>query len=388
MNRHLFITVLTQASVGGLFLNLAPVTSDLVRELGATYADVGMATTTFILGQVLVSLPAGYLSDRFSVKRIYLTSNALVLLVAVLLAAAQSMGQILWLRFFLGLAMGTQFVVGSSYLAHWSPPERTTLYQGFYGSGFTFGIALSFFLAAPQVSLLGWRGVFLIPGALCLISTICIWALGRDPEERPAVQSITLRSLRQLPMADLGWLGVSMATAWVTFIVLGAWLTEYLMVKRQGLFWLSSVLTGITVAGSGIGRLLGGVAARPGREGRAVLWFYGLAIVMAAGLLLPTPVPVILTLAFLVGTLSSMGFAPTIRLSIQVSGPGLQGTAVGFILALGMFLGAALPTLFGWVVEMTGSFALAFGVVLALPLAGFLAMLRFQSRSARTANGP
>ncbi len=189
-------------------------------------------------------------------------------------------------------------------------------------------------------------------------------------------------------MADLGWLGLSMATAWVTFIVLGAWLTEYLMVKRQGLFWLSSVLTGITVAGSGIGRLLGGVAARPGRERRAILWFYGLAIVMAAGLLLPTPVPVILTLAFLVGTLSSMGFAPTIRLSIQASGPGLQGTAVGFILALGMFLGAALPTLFGWVVEMTGSFALAFGVVLALPLAGFLAMLRFQSRSARAANGP
>ena len=53
-----------------------------------------------------------------------------------------------------------------------------------------------------------------------------------------------------------------------------------------------------------------------------------------------------------------------------------------------MFLGAALPTLFGWVVERTGSFALAFGVVLALPLAGFLAMLRFQSRSARAANGP
>ncbi|MFQ5694088.1 MAG: MFS transporter, partial [Nitrospinota bacterium] len=158
MNRHLFITVLTQVSVGGLFLNLAPVTSDLVRELGATYATMGMVITLFILGQAVASVPSGYLSDRFGVKRIYLGANAGVVLLVALLAAARSMEQILFLRFFLGMLMGTQFVVGSSYLAFWSPPGRMALFQGIYGGGFNFGITLSFLLAAPQVAWLGWRG--------------------------------------------------------------------------------------------------------------------------------------------------------------------------------------------------------------------------------------
>ncbi|MFQ5914559.1 MAG: nitrate/nitrite transporter [Nitrospinota bacterium] len=381
MNRHLFITVLNQAAVGGLFLNLAPVTSDLVRELGVSYADVGLVTTTFILGQVAASLPAGYLSDRFGVKRIYLAANGGVIVVAALLAAAQSLEQILFLRFFLGLLMGTQFVVGSSYLGFWSPPERTSLYQGIYGSGFNFGITLSFLLAAPQVSLLGWRGVYLVPGVATLVSTGILWTMGREPSKKPAGQPTSFRLLRTLPLSALSLLGVGMGAAWGTFIVLGAWLTEYLMVARESAFWLSAVLTGINVAGSGLGRILGGVAARPGREGRAVVWFYVLVTVTAAGLMAPSPLFMILALAFGVVTISSMGFAPILRLSIQVSGPGLQGTAVGYVLALGMLIGSVLPTLFGWLVEVSGSFAVGFSVVLASPLAGLAAMLRFQLRS-------
>ena len=382
MNRHLLIPVLTQTAVGGLFINLAPVTPHLIRELGATYGDVGMVTTLFILGQVLAGLLAGYFSDRFGVKRIYVAANICTVLLAVLLAGAQTIQQILFLRFFLGFAMGTQFVVGSSYLAFWSPPEKTALYQGIYGGGFNFGIALSFFLAAPQVSWLGWRGVYLVPGVACFLSTLYLCVAGREPAEKPSGQALSPRDFRRLPIQPLVLLGVGMTAAWATFIVLGAWLTEYLMVAQRSAFWLSSVLTGINVAGSGIGRILGGAVARPGRETRAVLWFYFIVIAAAAALLFSSSVIVILTLAALVAMVSSMGFAPLMRLAIQVGGPRLQGTAVGLVLALGMLIGSVLPTLFGWVVGVTGSFTMGFLVVLAAPLTGFLAMLRFQSRCA------
>jgi nitrate/nitrite transporter NarK len=160
------------------------------------------------------------------------------------------------------------------------------------------------------------------------------------------------------------------------------------MVAQRSAFWLSSVLTGINVAGSGLGRILGGATARPGRETRAVLRFYVLVIAAAAALLFSSSVVVILTLAALVAMVSSMGFAPLMRLAIQVGGPRLQGTAVGFVLALGMLIGSVLPTLFGWVVGLTGSFTMGFLVVLAAPLTGFLAMLRFQSRCASGMQGP
>ena len=84
--------------------------------------------------------------------------------------------------------------------------------------------------------------------------------------------------------------------------------------------------------------------------------------------------------SFKIAMVSSMGFAPSMRLAIQVGGPRLQGTAVGFVLALGMLIGSFLPTLFGWVVGLTGSFTMGFLVVLAAPVIGFLAMLRFQYR--------
>lgn len=382
MNRHLLISVFCQIAVGGLFLNLAPVTSNIVREFGVSYADVGLLTTSFIVGQALISMPAGYLSDRFGVKRIYLTANLCVVFVVLLLALSTSMVQITILRFFLGVVMGTQFIVGSSYLAYWSPPERTTLYQGLYGSGFNIGITLSFLLAGPQVELLGWRGVFLVPGALTALAALVLGFCVIEPRDKPVGPSVTLGRLLELPVLKLTLLGVCMSTAWATFVVVGAWLTEYLMVERQGIFWLSAVLAGINMAGSGIGRAMGGVAARPGNEGRALVWFYGAVLLAAAGLLVPAPLPVTLLLAFLVVTLSSMGFAPTIRLAVQDSRPGLQGTAVGYVLALGMILGSPQPSIFGWLVGVSGSFIVGFLLILASPLAGILAIIGFRWKKA------
>ena len=63
VNRHLLISVFCQIAVGGLFLNLAPVTSNIVREFGVSYADVGLLTTSFIVGQALISI-AGRISFR------------------------------------------------------------------------------------------------------------------------------------------------------------------------------------------------------------------------------------------------------------------------------------------------------------------------------------
>ena len=377
MNRHFVLTLLSQASVGGLFLNLAPVTSELVQALGATYADMGLVTTLFVLGQVAASVPAGYLSDRFGVKRIYVAANVGVLTVTLLLALAQNMQQIFFLRFFLGLMMGTQFVVGSSYLAFWSPPRRSTLFQGIYGGAFNFGIALAFFLAAPQAALLGWRGVYLVPGIACLISTTALAIFGKEPAKRANIRVISLTQLRSLRVSALSLLGVAMSAAWGTFVVLGTWLTEYLIVEKMGAFWQSAMLTGINVAGGGIGRILGGVVTRPDKESQAILWYYGVAIATIGVLLLPVPFPAILIMAFLAVTLTSMGFAPSIRLSAQVGGSNMQGTAVGFVLALGMLISSSLPALFGWLVQLSGSFTLGLLVLLATPAIGLLAIWRF-----------
>ena len=182
-------------------------------------------------------------------------------------------------------------------------------------------------------------------------------------------------------MSGLTLLGVSMTTAWVTFILLGAWLTEYLRVERQSVLWLSAALTGINVAGSGIGRVVGGMVTKQGRERLAIIWFYGLVTVLAVCMFFPAPLTVILTLAFFVVAVTSMGFAPTVRLTHQIAGSGLQGTAMGYVLTLGMVFGSLFPPLFGWLVEISGSFLMGFLVVVACPLAGFLAMLRFHSRT-------
>jgi hypothetical protein len=240
---------------------------------------------------------------------------------------------------------------------------------------------MAFFLAAPQADLLGWRGVYLVPGIACLISTTALSTFGKEPARHAQIQVLSFRQLRRLPIAALSLLGIAMSAAWGTFVVLGTWLTEYLIVEKTSAFWLSAMLTGINVAGSGIGRILGGVVTRPEREGQAILWYYGVAIAMAGVLLLPLPLPAILTLAFLAVTLTSMGFAPSIRLSVQLGGPNMQGTAVGYVLALGMLISSSLPALFGWLVQLSGSFALGLFVVLATPAVGFLAIWRFLLRS-------
>ena len=57
---------------------------------------------------------------------------------------------------------------------------------------------------------------------------------------------------------------------------------------------------------------------------------------------------------------------------------------MGYVLALGMILGSPQPSIFGWLVGVSGSFTVGFLLILASPLAGILAIIGFRWKKAGT----
>lgn len=59
-----------------------------IRALGASPIELGAANSASGLGTTMVSLPLGYMQDRYSVRKIYLAGVALAVFVPLLYALA------------------------------------------------------------------------------------------------------------------------------------------------------------------------------------------------------------------------------------------------------------------------------------------------------------
>jgi len=61
-----------------------------IRELGASPVELGTVNSASGIGQTLISLPLGYLQDKYSIRKIFLTGVAVLTLVPLLYATATS----------------------------------------------------------------------------------------------------------------------------------------------------------------------------------------------------------------------------------------------------------------------------------------------------------
>ena len=148
----LFLTVMIDAMGIGLIM---PVMPDLIREVqGGGLADAalwgGGLATAFAIAQFLFSPIVGALSDQSGRKPVLLVTQGALVLVYLLLAAAQSLWMLLLGRILAGIASATQSTANAA-MADLSPPEKKTANFGLlgaaFGAGFVFGPMLGGLLA-------------------------------------------------------------------------------------------------------------------------------------------------------------------------------------------------------------------------------------------------
>jgi EmrB/QacA subfamily drug resistance transporter len=134
----------------------------LVKAFHDPISTVQWVITGYTLAQAAVIPLAGWLSDRYGAKQVFLTSIVLFTLGSALCAVAQSSEMLIAFRVLQGLGGGFIFPVALAYIYRLAPPERVGVVTGLMGIPILLAPAIGPVLAGWLVQDASWHWIFLI----------------------------------------------------------------------------------------------------------------------------------------------------------------------------------------------------------------------------------
>src|SRR6185312_2020120 len=164
-----------------------------------THAEQQLTVAILLLGAVAGAAISGWAADRFSRRRVKITSGCVYVIGALGCAFAQTYPQILASRFWLGLAVGCASFVSPMYIAELVPPRIRGGVVSFNQLMITLGILVAYIVdwgLAPLSN--NWRWMFalaVVPGSALAIGMYFMpfsprWLVekGRDHEAREVLE--------------------------------------------------------------------------------------------------------------------------------------------------------------------------------------------------------
>src|SRR6187402_2033589 len=180
------ITWILDGLEASLIANLAPTLGD-PRTLGLRAAQLGLANSAYLLGQVGGAILFGRLTDRFGRKRLFLVTLGLYLGATAATGLASSFGVFALFRLLAGAGIGGEYAAINSAIDELIPArirgQIDLAINGSYWVGVAAGAGLSVLFLNPRFLPIeiGWRLVFGLGALLGLV----ILLVRRDVPESP-----------------------------------------------------------------------------------------------------------------------------------------------------------------------------------------------------------
>jgi MFS transporter, putative metabolite:H+ symporter len=135
---------------------------------------------TFV-GMTIGSLVAGFLGDGFGRRFTYQFNLIVFGLASLAAAAAPSMEWLIVCRFFMGLGLGAEIVVGYSTMTEFVPPASRGRWMSFMAFIVVAGFPATSLVSTLVIPSFGWRPMFVVAGVGALI----VWYLRKKLPESP-----------------------------------------------------------------------------------------------------------------------------------------------------------------------------------------------------------
>jgi len=350
-------------------------------ELGLSETEFGLLVGTPILTGSLSRIFLGIWTDRYGGRLVFTLTMLATSVATLLLAFAQTYGQMLAAALGVGLAGGS-FAVGVAYVSRFYPQSRQGTALGIFGVG-NVGAAVTKF-AAPFVLLAwGWQTVALVwAGVLAAIAVVFYLTTSDDPvliqrRRSGAASKPVMLELSALRDARVWRFAYYYFFVFGAFVALALWLPRYLI----GVYGFDIATAGMIGAlysiPASIFRAYGGVLSD--RVGARSVMYWSLGVSAGAALILSLPptsyvmrgingdiaahleigVAAFIGAAFVLGFFMSLGKAAVFKhiASYYPNSVGAVGGLVGMIGGLGGFV---LPIAFGALNELTGLWSSCF----------------------------
>ncbi|WP_250545471.1 MFS transporter [Paenarthrobacter sp. DKR-5] len=179
--------------------NIGFALNGLHQDLHIDAAQQGLAAGIFFIGYLVLQIPGGHLAEHWSAKKFVGIMVLVWGVLAVLSGFIQNFGQLLIVRFFLGVAEAGIWPAILVLISHWFPAAERARAYAFW----MMNIAIASIITAPLsgwiLSFSDWRWLFIIEGLFpFVIAAPLWWALIADhprdakwcsPEERAYIEA-------------------------------------------------------------------------------------------------------------------------------------------------------------------------------------------------------
>jgi len=381
---------------------LAVMWPQISKDVGATKEDYALLVTVFMLFYAAGQFVFGRLFDIIGTRMGFALSIAVWSISIALHSVTHSILSFSIVRAMLGISEAGAWPGAVKANAEWFPARERALAQGVFNAGASIGAIISAPLIAVLFLWLGWRGTFILIGAIgfvWLLPWLIIYRAGPDkhpwvsaaeralildaPVEQPAVPKVEyVPNVRQLLGHRQTW-GILTTRffidpIWWLFV---SWLPIYLAdtfgfdIKQIGIFaWVPYVGAMIGSLGGGwlSGRLIGaGWSVDRARKWVITLGGAIMAPALLGAVLATDPVWAVVTIAFVL-----FGFQIAIGNIQTLPGDIFNGRSVGSLAGLGGMAAVAGTLITTWLVPVMtrDSYAPIFILVAALVPASLLAL--------------
>jgi MFS family permease len=186
------LTILCQSfqalSIGGIAL-LLPI---IRKDLDLSFTQGGSLAAAGTLVYAMMQIPAGYLSDRFSLKRLFSIGILGSTILALTFGLVTNYWQALANQTLSGFFRALLFTPGMALLTGWFPSNRRATATGLYLIGGYSGSVIFNLVGPLLVARFDWRFSFISIASLGIIAILFLLRFGKDAPNTGERQKVNI----------------------------------------------------------------------------------------------------------------------------------------------------------------------------------------------------
>jgi cyanate permease len=334
-----------------LLFATAPMVTVITEEMGLSYADFGFVFSAAMISLILFRIPWGLVGDKIG----YLAALRIALSISTASAGLRAFSPgyltLLLNQFFVGLGLAAVMPCLSLLVREWSSSKTLGLSTGIYVAGFAVGNAAALGLTPHLLEMMGWRDVLLAYSGLAAVVCGLWWALAQSTVK--STSEFQLRNFATILKDRYVWvLLFFMIASMGSYDTLATWMPKVLEMKELNRTVASLLPLGFFLAGPIVG-----FASDRFRDRKVIVALLGAVAAASIMGINYAPFPLLLFCIFLSGfttigvlTISLAAPAEHERLSTSVGG------VIGVISSLGNVGSLVMPVVFGFLIDVTGTF--------------------------------
>ncbi|HUK58267.1 MAG TPA: MFS transporter [Stellaceae bacterium] len=377
------LIVLMFLTFGTIFLDrmaqfyLAPY---LIPDLHVNNIQIGMMASALALAWAIASLVFGGICDRYGYRVVLIPAVFVFSLMSWLTGVVQTFGEMLLVRFLLGLAEGACYAPVMAISEASSSGHRRGLNVGFVVSAAGFvGTGIAPILTTQVAAAIGWRWSFFVAGIPGIILGLFLWKYVQEPRREGLKQRPNLKDLASV---------VKYRNVVLCCLTAAANLTALMLVGIFAPLFITQVMhedprvAGFIISAMGVGGtiaaiLLPWISDRMGRKPILLIAIAG-SVIVPLLFLVPSLYQHIWLFMLLELVLATGTVVPVLAMVVvptETVPATIAATAIGATTLTAEVIGATIAPTIGGIIAQTHGLAITLYIAAAVNVVAFLLIL-------------